>query len=309
MFICRSRSKNFLKDLASTPKKKSSRNAFFTRLNLLAVAFLLSLAFFPLATRAFTEPRSTPTKYVPFSGVNEIPSFLNASAIGQIKTGTLSVGDRSGRIPNCSGGISTGCSRLCLNADPVNGTVDANCITNWSDLSGSISGSYLSLLPDNSATVNRGYSRIKADVTAGQLISLITEPNRTSGGTALRANGFSDSNYAGLFAGTVFIGNAANNAQLCLNDASTDGNPPGTCITRWSNVINPASTALIYLQDMTARSSHTPEQGSAATVGPFMVPSLVLGITTSSIPTPLSCGDSICQIANETHASCAVDCP
>ncbi len=265
----------------------------------------MAVATMPLVSRAFTEPKGYPTNYVSVNGVGEVPQFLNASSVNQLKEGSLLIGDRSGKIANCNGGTTTGCSRLCLNADPAKGTTDSTCITTWQDLNGSVSGSFLRRFADNSAGLDIGYSRLQGNSASGHLVSLIVEPNAAAGHNALRANGLADTNYAAQFGGTLFIGNKTNDAKLCLNDAANDGNPVGTCITKWSDLIS-TTTNIIRLQELRTSIAPVPDQGNAGVVGPVEVPSLILGQPATTLNPTLSCGDGLCS-ASEI-GQCPLDC-
>lgn len=79
---------------------------------------------------------------------SNIAPSITSSPNTQSKPGTLRIGERNGALVNCTSGTSTGCSKLCLNADAASGRLDtssSDCISSWSDLLPSLGGPYLQL--------------------------------------------------------------------------------------------------------------------------------------------------------------------
>lgn len=314
------------KDLAKPLHQHHRHPPLVWRTALLLVAMFTVVIGVPSVTQAFTEPNalSYPTVYQ--SG--EVPQFLNASLIGQVKTGGLTIGDRTGLVSSCDGATTTGCSRFCLNPITANDTsdlltgsnTDGHCIIAWQDLRNLTAGSFLHRFASSlqAGLADRGYTYVQGNIGNTQLYSLIVEPNSGTGGGALRAEGQTDTNYAAQFSGTLFIGNGPATSKLCLNDLTFDGSPgTGSCISHWSDIVTNAGAHIISLQDLQAKSIHVPDQGSARSTGPARSGSIVIGLPPAAGPVGVAkpyCGDSLCShdLNEDVSTSpnyCAWDCP
>jgi hypothetical protein len=254
------------------------------------------LAPLTVVAQGYTEPSG-----VPPTGSNI--EFLNASSQEQRLQGSLVLGERNGsRLPDCTDTNTSQCARLCLNSDPAKGFNDTtNCINNWSDLALRAGGPFLRLLPESSAIdpsiFDNGYVALQANVAKNQLNTLTAEATDASNGTstAIRAESYSSSSWAGQFFGTLSIQHPAGTAQLCLN---------GACISDWSQAVpKPADTLLLQsTRYLTAQSGHV------GLSGPFQANSLIVGDPTASTPAAYTCGDGLCSIQNETVTNCPADC-
>jgi len=280
----------------------------------------------PFVTQAFTEPctglnapvagctaSSNPATYHGEKIVQE----LNTSDNPQLKTGSLLIGESNGRLSKCNytnnafdPGKETYCSQLCINADATKGTTDtANCITAWTDLQSLAPGTYLSKFTagqSNTSPPDQGYSRIQADSSLGQTISLIAEADGSATGRGIVGNGKSDTRYAGRFDGTIVVtGPGTYQGSICLNDVGGSG---GSCIKTWADITNGTTAALVRLQTMNVYGHHAPDQGNVGANGPVQAGSLVVGTPTFTTSVTNSCGDGICEAANESISTCSLDC-
>lgn len=278
------------------------------------------------SSHAYTEPTGAP----PTIGVNEIPTFLNGSALYQRKLGGLMIGTTANP------------KKLCLNPDiHVGATLtypaasDPNdCYSSWSALAGSLidSTQFLRRLTtpthntgsSNPAldTIDNGYINLQALSNDGfafaQLITVLAEANPASTATAptapptaIFANGVVGSNYAATFAGRLGVfPDGAFPSKICLNDLDVGGNPSTDCISRWSDVVVASNPDIVRLQNLrSATAPATQDLGNTALGGDLVAGSLVAGSPVVGTNITYSCGDGICSSANETKINCSLDCP
>lgn len=278
-------------------KHKSQFNGFLATLAILGLAILIipALAF----AQSYVEPNAGPPFGIPTGGSNL--EFLNSSSATQTLTGSLLIGERNGVLSTCTTGDSTGCAKLCLNADTSKWTNDAqNCIAQWGDLAAIAGGPFLRLLTGAElALQDRGFTAIHGDGLSNHLISLLAVADPSASGAAgFQANSTSTSYYAGQFQGKVVVKPETGTSEICLN---------GNCISSWLDPVGGAPSDATLLQSGTPYFS--PQAGNVGLNGPLIVGSLVTGTPTAGTATIYTCGDGLCSSQNGENAfSCSADC-
>jgi len=249
----------------------------------------------------YGEPTGPPLT----GGISSAHDFLTATTPQLVNN--LLIGERNGRLTNCTTADTSGCSHICLNADPELGTNDPdNCITGWDDLS-SRGGKYLHLWQTAHNDPDVGYVRLTPMDDKNQAMGLILEASGTAPAGAFRAITQTDAQYGYLGSGDVYItrtGLAYPRAELCLN---------GDCIEDWNSVfpaipsdIIPLQTGQYYVTTPgNAAVAHVTQYVNTGQVGKG---SLVIGLPVG-LDYPYTCGDGLCsRESNETTYSCPNDC-
>lgn len=237
----------------------------------------------------------------------------------QEKIGSLMVGERNGVLPNCTNADSSGCSKLCLNAETSLGVTDpSNCIMTWSDVTAMGANAYLHLQKVTEVTPDSGYVDLAAlpqsnyPIVPGEeiplppsktgrstlsMISLIANASGKPGNAGLSAASLSDTQDAGHFVGTFDIEQNSEATALCLN---------GDCRKSWAETVS--NPNLLHLQKTR---TYTPDQGSVSASGPIVISgSMIVGLPSANttLPSSLTCGDGLCTPDNGEIISCSIDC-